>query len=129
MRHRLGRLRVVANIEGARVIVDDVQVGVVPFEGQVSAGPHRVRVESDGMKAFEQQVTIRNGQLTPMRVRLRPGVDRGSAWVTTVFTALFIGGGVTLARLAAALERHAGASATFAPLRRHVLKVYDGYKP
>lgn len=92
-----GRLRVVANIEGARVIVDDVQVGVVPFEGQVSAGPHRVRVESDGMKAFEQQVTIRNGQLTPMRVRLRPGVDRGSAWVTTVFTALFIGGGVTLA--------------------------------
>ncbi|HBQ13089.1 MAG TPA: hypothetical protein DEF51_18780 [Myxococcales bacterium] len=92
-----GRLRVVANIEGARVIVDDLQVGVVPFEGQVSAGPHRVRVESDGMKAFEQQVTIRNGQLTPMRVRLRPGVDRGSAWVTTVFTALFIGGGVTLA--------------------------------
>lgn len=94
-----GRLRVVANVEGARVLVDDVQVGEVPYEGQVSAGPHRVRVESEGMKAFEAQVTIENGQLTPMRVRLRPGVDRGSAWVTSVFTALFIGGGVTLALL------------------------------
>lgn len=91
-----GRLRVVANITGARVFVDGHLAGTVPYEGQVSAGTHRVRVESDGMKAFEESVTIRQGQLTPMRVRLRPDVGRGGAWVTTVFSALFLAGGVTL---------------------------------
>jgi len=92
-----GRLRVVANITGARVIVDDQLMGTVPYEGELGAGPHRVRIESDGMKSFEEEVNIRQGQLTPMRVRLRPDVGRGGAWVSTVFAALLLGGGITLA--------------------------------
>lgn len=91
-----GRIRVVANITGARVLVDGAQVGTVPFEGQVSAGTHVVTVVSDGMKAWQRTVTVQQGQLTPMRVRLRPDVGRGGAWVTTAFSALFLAGGITL---------------------------------
>lgn len=94
-----GRIRVVANRRDARVIVDGSVVGNVPYEGQVSAGPHRLRVEADGMKAFETDLTIRNGQLTPVRARLRPDVGRGGAYVTTAFAALFLGAGITLAVL------------------------------
>lgn len=95
-----GRLRVVANVPGARVLVDGRLVGTVPFEGRVPAGARRLRVEADGMKAFEVEVTIERGQLTPTRVRLRPAVGQGGAWATTVFAALFVGGGVALSVLA-----------------------------
>jgi hypothetical protein len=95
-----GRLRVVANVPGARVVVDDRQLGTVPFEAQLPAGPHRLRVEADGMKSWETDVTIERGQLTPTRVRLRPAVGRGGAWVTTVFGALFLGGGIALGLVA-----------------------------
>jgi hypothetical protein len=92
-----GRLRVTGNVAGARVLVDGTEVGHVPFEGDVGGGPHRVRVESNGMKAFEETVMIERGQLTPMRVRLRPDVDRSGAIVTTVFASLVLAGAITTA--------------------------------
>jgi len=113
-----GRLRVVSNVTGARVLVDDQLVGTVPHEGEVSSGPHRVRVEADGMKSWETSVEIRPGQLTPMRARLRPDVGRGSGYVTAVFGALFVGGGIVLAVLGNDLQnqliaaRDAGALAS-----------------
>ena len=91
-----GRVRVVSNVTGARVSVDGQQVGVVPYEGEVGSGPHRVRVEADGMKAYEAQIDVRPGQLTPLRVRLRPDVGRGGAYVSAVFSALFLGAGIGL---------------------------------
>ena len=91
-----GRLRVVSNITGAQVLVDGQLMGAVPFEGEVGSGPHRLRIESDGMKAFETQVDIRPGQLTPVRARLRPDVGRGGAYVSAVFSALFLGAGIGL---------------------------------
>lgn len=91
-----GRIRVVSNVTGARVFVDGQLAGTVPYEGEAGAGPHRVRVEADGMKAYEEQVDIRPGQLTPIRVRLRPDVGRGGAYVSAVFSALFLGGGIGL---------------------------------
>lgn len=92
-----GRLRVVSNVQGARVVVDGQLMGTVPFEGEVSGGEHQVRIEADGMKSFETDVVIRNGQLTPVRARLRPDVGRGGGYVAAVFAALFLGGGIATA--------------------------------
>jgi hypothetical protein len=92
-----GRLRVVGNIAHARVIVDGHVVGRVPFEGSVAAGTHWVRVESNGMKAIERNVVIERGQLTPMRVRLRPTSGRGGGIATAVIAGLLLAGGITSA--------------------------------
>ncbi len=91
-----GRLRVVSNITGARVLVDGQLTGTVPYEGEIGSGPHRLRIESDGMKAFETPIDIRPGQLTPVRARLRPDVGRGGAYVSAVFSGLFLGAGIGL---------------------------------
>lgn len=92
-----GRIRVVSNVPGSQVYVDDHLVGPVPYEGNASAGPHRVRVEADGMKDWEEQLDVRQGQVTPVRVRLKAAVGRGGAWTTAVMGALFLGGGVGMA--------------------------------
>lgn len=113
-----GRIRVVSNITGARVLVDGQLVGTVPHEGEVSSGPHRVRIEADGMKAWETDLDVRPGQLTPMRARLRPDVGRGGGFVTAVFSALFLGGGIAVALIgndldnALQIERDAGTLAS-----------------
>lgn len=90
-----GRLRVIGNIRGARIFVDAELVGAVPWEGELAAGAHRIRVESDGMKAWEDDVEILRGQLTPIRARLRPAPGRGAAWVSLVVGVLSLGGGIT----------------------------------
>lgn len=89
-----GRIRVVSNVPGSEIYVDDRLVGTVPYEGDVSAGPHEVRVEADGMKDWEAQLNVRQGQVTPIRVRLKAAVGRGGAWTTAVMGALLVGGGV-----------------------------------
>src|SRR5690606_18267984 len=48
---------------------------------------------------------IKGGQLTPVRVVLKPAVDRTGAWVTTVFAALAVGGGIAMGVLANGLEQ------------------------
>jgi len=95
-----GRLRAVSNVRGAKVYVDGEEVGVTPFEGNVDAGVHRVRLAADGMKDWEQDVDIERGQETPIRVRLRPAPSRAGAWVTAVLAAGFIGGGIAMGLLA-----------------------------
>jgi hypothetical protein len=89
-----GRLRVVGNLRGARILVDGVQVGAVPWEGQVEGGTHVLRVEHDNMKAWESTVEVSRGQLRPIRVRLRPAVGRGGAIAAGVIGGLFLAGGI-----------------------------------
>ena len=89
-----GRIRVIANVSGATVHVDDHLVGAVPYEGPVPAGPHRIRIGAEGMKDWEQQLDIRPGQVTPIRVRLKPAPGRGGAWATLTLGALVAGGGL-----------------------------------
>jgi hypothetical protein len=89
-----GRLRVVGNLRGARILVDGVQVGAVPWEGQVEGGTHIVRVEHDNMKAWESPVEVARGQLRPIRVRLRPAVGRGGAIAAGVIGGLALGGAI-----------------------------------
>ncbi|MBX7191263.1 MAG: PEGA domain-containing protein [Sandaracinaceae bacterium] len=89
-----GRLRVVGNLRGARILIDGIQVGAVPWEGQVEGGTHIVRVEHDNMKAWESTVEVARGQLRPIRVRLRPAMGRGGAIAAGVIGGLFLGGAI-----------------------------------
>ena len=100
-----GRIRVIGNSPGARVLVDGVEVGTVPYDGQVEAGPHRITVQRDGMKDWEEQVDVQRGQLTPIRVRLRPAVSRSGAWAMATVGLLSIGGGVALGLLGQGVRR------------------------
>lgn len=93
----VGRLRVVANVDGARVSIDGKPAGEVPLEVELPAGPHRVLVEADGMKSWGRSVVVAKGQLTPVRVQLHEAVPRGGAWATAVLSALALGAGTTLA--------------------------------
>lgn len=89
-----GRLRVVGNLRGARILIDGVQVGAIPWEGQVEGGTHVLRVEYDDMKPWESIVEVARGQLRPIRVRLRPAVGRGGAIAAGVIGGLFLGGAI-----------------------------------
>ncbi|MBW2460127.1 MAG: PEGA domain-containing protein [Deltaproteobacteria bacterium] len=112
-----GRVRVSGNIRGSRIFIDGNHVGDVPWEGAVAAGPHRIEVAADGMKRYGARIEVERGQMTPVRVRLRPSPDRGGAWATLVAGALFVGGGITAAVIGANIrseleaERDAGALA------------------
>ncbi|MEM9073040.1 MAG: PEGA domain-containing protein [Myxococcota bacterium] len=99
-----GRLRVIANTPGAKVLIDGREVGEVPYEGQVDAGLRRVTVTHDGMKDWEEDVDVQRGQLTPIRVRLRPAVSRGGAWAMLSTSLLAAGAGVALGFLSDGLR-------------------------
>jgi hypothetical protein len=92
-----GKLRVVANVRGAQVRINGRPAGPVPYEGDLEAGAHTVRVEADGMKPWEETVIIERGQLTPTQVQLRPRPGRGGAWGTAVLSALVLGGATAVA--------------------------------
>ncbi len=89
-----GRVRVVGNVRGARISIDGVEVGVVPWEGQAAAGPRQIRVEADGMKAWETTLDVARGQLRPVRVRLRPAMGRSGAIIAGVLGGLVLGGSI-----------------------------------
>lgn len=89
-----GRLRVVGNIRGSRIYVDGVQVGAIPWEGEVEGGTHRLRVEADDMKAWESTIEVARGQLRPVRVRLRPAMGRGGAITAGILGGLLLGGSI-----------------------------------
>ncbi|MDW8245480.1 MAG: PEGA domain-containing protein [Sandaracinaceae bacterium] len=89
-----GKLRVIANLRGGRVFVDGHMVGTIPWEGELPAGPHKVKVEHEGMKAWSQTVDVPRGQLLPIRVRFNPEPGKEGAVVAGVIGALFLGGGI-----------------------------------
>jgi hypothetical protein len=89
-----GRVRVVGNIRGARIRIDEEEVGVVPWEGQVPAGTHRIRVDADGQKTWDSTIEVARGQLRPVRVRLRPAMGRSGAILAGVIGGLFLGGSI-----------------------------------
>lgn len=95
-----GRIRVIGNVRGARIYVDDDLVGAVPWEGELHAGRHDLRVEADGMKPWEDRITVEHGQLTPVRVHLRATMGRGGAVASFVVTAVFLAGAITSSVLA-----------------------------
>ena len=122
-----GRIRVIANVAGATVHVDDHLVGTVPFEGPVPAGPHRIRIGAEGMKAWEAQLDIWPGQVTPIRVRLKPAPGRGGAWATLTLGALVAGGGVGAAIYATGLRDDLDAARRAGRLASNDPRLRTGY--
>jgi tetratricopeptide (TPR) repeat protein len=90
-----GALILKTNVAGARVFIDEKFLGVAPLNEHLPAGPHNVRVESEGMKDYKVRFTIEGGKTTKILVRMNPSPSRTSAWVSSgVSAAIFIGGGV-----------------------------------
>ncbi|MCA9580517.1 MAG: PEGA domain-containing protein [Myxococcales bacterium] len=52
------RLRVTADVRGAELFIDGQARGVVPYENQVPAGPHRIEVRADGYVTHVEQVNL-----------------------------------------------------------------------
>ena len=67
-----GNFEVVAAVEGARVLVDDGDVGAAPRRVRLAVGRHVVRVEAPGYRPFGQVVDVLEGERPPMIVRLAP---------------------------------------------------------
>ncbi len=104
VRVNYGRIRVVANKPEAEVFVDGVAMGRVPVERDAKGGAHQVVVKAPNMKDWEERVNVNNGQVTPIRVRLRPAVSRAGAWVTAGAAAGFLGASIAAGVLGSGLE-------------------------
>ncbi len=99
-----GRVRIVANKAESEVFIDGLPAGRVPVERDVKTGQRRVRVTAPHMKDWEASVSVSNGQVTPVRVRLRPAVGRAAAWVTAGVAGGFLGAGVATGVIGNRLE-------------------------
>lgn len=99
-----GKIRVVSNRSDAVVYVDGKRIGHVPVETDVPFGQHKVVVSAEDMKDFSQQVTVQRGQVTPLRVRLRPKMGRAGAWVTSAVAAGVLGGAIATGLLGKKLD-------------------------
>lgn len=95
-----GRVRVIGNIRGAQIFVDDDLVGAIPWEGEMHAGRHTLRIEADGMKPWEDRISVAPGQLTPVRAHLRAAMGRGGAVAAFVMTGVLLAGGIVSSVLA-----------------------------
>jgi tetratricopeptide (TPR) repeat protein len=104
VRVNYGRLRVIGNLRGANIYVDDREVGVIPAEVDVPAGTHQIRVGSHQMKDWEEQVEIQRGQVSPLRIRLAPAPPRSNAFAGMTLSVLTLGGGIGLGLMANNLE-------------------------
>ena len=79
-----GRIIVAANVDGARVIIDNEERGNAPLVADVTPGPHAVVVRAEGHDDFSQTCTTAPGQdcdiaatLVPQQVRVRVAVQGG----------------------------------------------------
>jgi hypothetical protein len=89
-----GRVRIVANKPDALVYIDGKLAGAVPLERDVGPGDHEVKLTAPDMKDWSETVKVERGQVTPVRVRLRPRVGRAGAWVTAGVAAGFLGAAI-----------------------------------
>jgi hypothetical protein len=99
-----GKIRVLSNRADAQVFIDGKAVGQVPVEHEVKGGQHRVRVTAPDMKVWTENVSVENGQVTPVRVRLRPAVSHAGAWATASVSAALLGAGITTSVMGHKLE-------------------------
>lgn len=80
-----GMLRVIANVEGARIFVDVHEEGAAyqtPWQGPMPVGEHRVWVEMDGYEPLERTVTVETSRPAELRVELER-VDWGELELLT----------------------------------------------
>ncbi len=70
-------VRVSGNPVGAIVRIDGREVGVVPYEGRVTAGDHQLEVSLGGYETFSRRFTARNGSTEAIDVALTGGSAGG----------------------------------------------------
>lgn len=80
-RARIGALLVTASVAGARISVDDVEVGTAPLTGTVavSAGEHVVTAQAEGCETVRHRFRIAGGQTYAVSLELVASGSRGSS--------------------------------------------------
>jgi len=95
-----GVVRVVGNVRGAKVHIDDAFVGTVPLRRSgLKPGTLRLRVEADGYFSAERRVEVEPGKTVMVRVVLVRVPPRKPTWKVYLAWTTF---GVALAAAAAA---------------------------
>jgi hypothetical protein len=108
---RTGRVRIVANVAGADILVDDIIVGQSPLPEAVllDAGEHRITAKKTGYEARTEQLTLagRDSMLTEIKLEKLPEggqkvivlkEETDPTWMIAAWSAtgvLAIGAGVT----------------------------------
>ncbi len=89
MKSSVAALSVTSEPSGAMVYIDNVQVGVTPYRGELTAGRCVLRLESPGYVAEQQTVALERGEtasraftLTPLPCSLEITSDPSGAEVT-----------------------------------------------
>lgn len=64
---RAGAIKVIANVPGARVVIDNQEVGRVPLlEHELPVGTYRLEVLAKGYRPYTQTIRIEGGQAEPV---------------------------------------------------------------
>jgi hypothetical protein len=121
-----GILRVDSNSDDAKIKVDSEPRGVwhkgePPFDVTVSAGKHRLTIESTDHKTYEGEVDVPRGGLVRVRAKMFEEYPRGAAWVEAVIAAVCVGTGTYFALESNKLQRQVEADR-----QAHVLDDSDG---
>ncbi len=100
-----GSIMVSANVNGALVILDDVEVGFSPvILREIEVGEHRVRVEYEGMRTYGGRLTVTEGQRTWLTATLVPADSsrrRPATYATGAVGAAALMAGLSLAPVSA----------------------------
>jgi hypothetical protein len=67
-----GSVSVASEPAGAQVVIDGRPVGVTPFQSEVRAGSHVVRVELDGYSRWSASVQVVTAQTLSLLANLQP---------------------------------------------------------
>jgi hypothetical protein len=88
-----GRL-VVKEKEGRpiRVVVDGVDVGAAPWEGDLDPGPHEVQVRSTQMASPAQKIDVQKGKTTALELAATPSIAHLTIKVSEPQAILFLDG-------------------------------------
>jgi hypothetical protein len=121
-----GILRVDSNSDDAKIKIDAEPRGVwrkgePPFDVKVSAGKHRLTIESTDHKTYEGEIDVPRGELVRVHAKMIEKYPRGAAWVEAVVAAVLVGTGTYFALESNKLHRQVEADR-----QAHVLDDSDG---
>jgi hypothetical protein len=90
---------------GAKLKIDGKIACDTPCRSEVGPGKHKVIVEKEGFEDYRSLVDVTRSTETELQVTWSPKPPRTSAWTTSVMSALFLGGGITLAKMGKDLNK------------------------
>lgn len=90
-----GKLRVLANVDGAVVEVDGAEAGFTPLVADLAAGAHRLVVRRPGFESYETPLEVTAGGRSAFDVTLSP--ERGASRARDTWVRVLLGGAATAA--------------------------------